>query len=155
MRSRAYDRALFRPASAPACGAPCSRRAVLCRPRLGHDHDGRLLCRNAHARLLVHPLRLRSAVPVSYTHRTMPGATPVRRSGTMRGSLKTYVFKTGTGFGVRAREFYSLFLEAGAKGGGNPGKRGPVDRRTGRRMRAKGVYKRRVLEPRPFLDTVM
>lgn len=84
-----------------------------------------------------------------------PGAPPVRRSGVMRGSLKTYVFKTGTGFAVRAREFYSLFLETGAKGGGNPGKRGAINRRTGRRMRAKGVYKRRVLEPRPFLDVVL
>jgi hypothetical protein len=58
---------------------------------------------------------------------------------------------------VRARKFYSLFLEAGAKGGGNPGSRAvkPINRRTGRFMRAKGVYTRRVLEPRPFLDRVM
>jgi hypothetical protein len=58
---------------------------------------------------------------------------------------------------VRARQFYALFLETGARGGGNPGARAvkPVNRRTGRHMRAKGVYTARVLEPRPFLDKVM
>lgn len=85
-----------------------------------------------------------------------PGGAPVRRTGTLRGSLKTYVLKTKTGFAVRAREFYSLFLEAGAKGGGNPGTRGAkLNPRTGRAKRARGIYKRRVLEPRPFLDRVM
>jgi len=86
-----------------------------------------------------------------------PGQPPVRVSGNLRGSLRTYVYKTGEGFAVRARQFYALFLEAGATGGGNPGKRAvkPINRRTGRRMRAKGVYTRRVLEPRPFLDAVM
>jgi len=86
-----------------------------------------------------------------------PGAPPVRVSGDLRGSLKTYVFKSAEGFAVRARQFYALFLETGAKGGGNPGARAvrPVNRRTGRHMRAKGVYTARVLEPRPFLDRVM
>ena len=86
-----------------------------------------------------------------------PGSPPVRVSGDLRSSLKTYVFKSAEGFAVRARQFYSLFLEAGAKGGGNPGARAvkPINRRTGRRMRAKGVYTSRVLEPRPFLDRVM
>jgi hypothetical protein len=87
----------------------------------------------------------------------MPGNPPVRPTGRLRGSLKTYVFKSAEGFAVRARQFYALFLEVGARGGGNPGSRSvkPINRRTGRRMRAKGVYTTRVLEPRPFLDRVM
>lgn len=85
-----------------------------------------------------------------------PGSPPVRRSGALRASLKTYVLKRTTGFAVRAREFYALFLEAGAKGGGNSGARGGVlNPRTGRRKRARGIYTRRVMEPRPFLDRVM
>jgi hypothetical protein len=86
-----------------------------------------------------------------------PGQPPARLSGDLRGSLKTFVFKSSEGFAVRARQFYALFLEAGAKGGGNPGRSlaRPVNRRTGRHMRAKGVYTKRVLEPRPFLDRVM
>lgn len=85
------------------------------------------------------------------------GNPPIRRSGALRGSLKAYVFKSAEGFAVRARQFYALFLEVGARGGGNPGSRAvkPINRRTGRRMRAKGVYTARVLEPRPFLDRVM
>jgi hypothetical protein len=95
--------------------------------------------------------------PAGRYRASAPGAPPVRVSGDLRSSLKTYVFKTGEGFAVRAREFYALFLETGAKGGGNPGARAvrPVNRRTGRHMRAKGVYTSRVLEPRPFLDRVM
>lgn len=95
--------------------------------------------------------------PAGRYRASAPGAPPVRVSGDLRASLKTYVFKTGEGFAVRAREFYALFLETGAKGGGNPGARAvkPVNRRTGRHMRAKGVYTSRVLEPRPFLDRVM
>lgn len=95
--------------------------------------------------------------PAGRYQASTPGSPPVRLSGDLRGSLKTYVFKSGEGFAVRARQFYALFLEAGARGGGNPGGRAvqKVNRRTGRRMRAKGVYTSRVLEPRPFLDTVM
>jgi hypothetical protein len=84
------------------------------------------------------------------------GDPPVRRTGTLRSSLKSYVLKAKVGFAVRAREFYALFLESGAKGGGNPGTRGvALNPRTGRRRRARGIYTRRVLAPRPFLDRVM
>ena len=85
------------------------------------------------------------------------GNPPIRRSGALRASLKTYVFKSAEGFAVRARQFYALFLEVGASGGGNPGSRAslPINRRTGRKMRTKGRYTTRVLEPRPFLDRVM
>jgi hypothetical protein len=95
--------------------------------------------------------------PAGRYRASSPGSPPVRVSGDLRSSLKTFVFKSGEGFAVRARAFYSLFLETGAKGGGNPGARAvkPVNRRTGRHMRAKGVYTSRVLEPRPFLDRVM
>lgn len=88
-----------------------------------------------------------------------PGEPPVRVSGKLRASLKTYVFKSGMGFAVRAREFYALFLETGAHGGGNPfgGRPGAAaaHRTKYRRKRAKGRYGTRVLEPRPFLDAVM
>lgn len=86
-----------------------------------------------------------------------PGEAPVRVSGSLRGSLKVYPYQTGEGFAVRLRQFYAVWLEAGAKGGGNPGKGGnlPRNKRTGRRMRAKGVYTQRVLLPRPSLDIVL
>lgn len=92
-------------------------------------------------------------------HASTPGNPPVRSGGALRASLKTYVFKSAEGFAVRARQFYALFLETGARGGGNPyGSRGksaaPKGRRGGYR-RAKGRYTNRVLEPRPFLDKVM
>jgi hypothetical protein len=79
-----------------------------------------------------------------------PGEPPVRVSGTLRNSLKSYVYPSGEGFAVRERAFYALFLEVGAKGGGNPGRGRP-----GRRKRATGVYTARALEPRPSLDVVM
>lgn len=90
---------------------------------------------------------------------SQPYAAPVRRTGKLRGSLKNYVLTTQIGFAVRAREFYALFLEGGAKGGGNPGTNNPLygkgKGRRGTTARAKGVYKSRVLEPRPFLDRVL
>jgi hypothetical protein len=99
--------------------------------------------------------KYRPAAP-AYTAST-PGSPPAAPTNTLRASLKNYVYPTGEGFAVRARQFYALFLEAGAKGGGNPGARAvrPINRRTGRHMRAKGVYTTRVLEARPFLDRVM
>ena len=81
-----------------------------------------------------------------------PGQPPIHKSGALQDSLKTYVFDDGAGFAVRARQFYSLFLEAGAKGGGNFGNRRGGARPHNRRQPAGGS---RVLEPRPFLDRVM
>jgi hypothetical protein len=90
---------------------------------------------------------------------SMPGDPPVRASGALRASLKTYPFKSGEGFAVRARQFYALFLEGGARGGGNPFGGRPVAsaewRARTRRHHARGRYNTRVLEPRPFLDRVM
>ena len=90
---------------------------------------------------------------------SMPGDPPVRASGALRASLKVYPFKSGEGFAVRARAFYALFLEAGAKGGGNPFGGRPAAsaewRARSKRHRARGRYTIRTLEPRPFLDRVM
>ena len=56
-----------------------------------------------------------------------PGQPPVSVTGTLRGSLKVYPYESGNGFAVRERAFYALFLEAGARGGGNPfGGRGAI-----------------------------
>jgi hypothetical protein len=95
------------------------------------------------------------------------GSPPVRVSGTLREKLKTYVYPSGEGFAVRDRQFYALWLETGAHGGGNPfGGRPEAAAKwratlgTGRNKRgmpkhARGRYKTRKLEPRPFLDRVM
>lgn len=71
-----------------------------------------------------------------------PGNPPIMLSGRLRGSLRVYSYKDGAGFAVRERQFYALFLEAGARGGGRRGR--------GRRQQS-----RRVLAPRPHLDRVM
>lgn len=90
---------------------------------------------------------------------SVPGEPPVRASGTLRASLRAYPYKSGEGFAVRARAFYALFLEAGAKGGGNPFGGRPAAsaewRARSKRKRARGRYTIRTLEPRPFLDRVM
>jgi hypothetical protein len=95
---------------------------------------------------------------VAYTA-SAAGEPPVRVTGTLRQSLKTFAYKSGEGFAVRARAFYSLFLEAGASGGGNPfgGRPAVAGRWRGqnRKRHARGRYKARTLAPRPFLDRVM
>lgn len=86
------------------------------------------------------------------------GEPPVRVSGALAKSLRVYPYKSGDGFAVRARQFYALFLEVGASGGGNPygGRRSAGTRNpAARRHRARGRYTVRRLEPRPFLDRVM
>lgn len=83
-----------------------------------------------------------------------PGEPPVKVTGALKGSLKSYVYKDGGGFAVRERQFYSLFLEVGARGGGNPG-RNSRQRAQSRRHRARGQFTARVLAPRPHLDRVM
>lgn len=99
--------------------------------------------------------RYRGAYVKGTYRASAPGEPPVRVSGTLRSSLKSYVYPSGEGFAVRERAFYALFLEAGAQGGGNPGGKGSINPRTGRRKRAGGVYTARVLLPRPSLDRVM
>lgn len=85
-----------------------------------------------------------------------PGQPPALVTGSLKRSLRTYAFKDGGGFAVRERQFYSLFLEAGAHGGGNPGKAATAKQRAvARRHRARSAYTARVLRPRPHLDRVM
>lgn len=87
-----------------------------------------------------------------------PGQPPASVSGTLRGSVRVYVYPNGDGFAVRERAFYALFLEAGAHGGGNPyGGKGQSakSRAQERRHRRRGQFTARVLEPRPHLDRVM
>jgi hypothetical protein len=82
----------------------------------------------------------------------------VQVTGTLRNSLRTYVYPSGEGFAVRERAFYSLFLEVGARGGGNPyGGKGQSakSRAAERRHRRRTAYSARVLDPRPHLDRVM
>ncbi|HSS23994.1 MAG TPA: hypothetical protein VLL82_06240 [Mycobacterium sp.] len=85
-----------------------------------------------------------------------PGDVPVRVSSSLQQSMKVSVFPSGEGFAVRARQFYALFLEAGARGGGNPyGSRGARARRSVRERRHRGTGGVRVLSPRPFLARTM
>lgn len=83
-----------------------------------------------------------------------PGAAPVSVSGTLSSSISAKPFKSGEGFAVRARAFYGLFLEAGARGGGNPHGRTLGHARRAR-ARRRGAYAARVLLARPFLSRVM
>jgi len=85
-----------------------------------------------------------------------PGQPPAAPTGTLRGSLKTFVYPSGEGFAVRARQFYALFLEVGAYGGASGNKRQHRSLgRTVRKAHAKQRGERREMEPRPFLDRVM
>jgi len=92
-----------------------------------------------------------------YTAST-PGSPPVRVSGDLRSSLKTYVFPTGEGFAVRARAGYATPLEAGAFGGAPGSSKRREHRKLSapvRKARAKARGEGREMEPRPFLDRVM
>lgn len=82
-----------------------------------------------------------------------PGSPPVRVTGTLYRSIRTYPYRSGDGFAVRARAVHASFLEIGATGGGNPGRRA-IAARGGRRRTARRYTVRR-LEPRPFLGRVM
>lgn len=85
-----------------------------------------------------------------------PGDPPVQVSGSLKKSVRVYPYKTGDGFAVRERQFYALFLEVGARAGGNPGGRqSAASRAQARRHRARGVFTARVLQPRPHLDRIM
>lgn len=90
--------------------------------------------------------------PGPYTA-SAPGEPPVAVSGSLKGSLRTYAYRDGDGFAVRARQFYALFLEVGAEGGGNPGR--GARRAQLRRQRRRSFHSRRSMAPRPFLDRVM
>lgn len=61
-----------------------------------------------------------------------PGQPPATQTGFLANSLIARAFKSGGGFAVRDKAFYSASLERGAKGAG-----------------------KRVLQPRPFLETAL
>ena len=82
----------------------------------------------------------------SYTA-SSPGQPPANLSGTLVRSIAVRPFKSGEGVAVRARVFYALFLEKGAKGGGGRSKRS--------RNRRGAPVTARVLLARPFLETAL
>jgi hypothetical protein len=99
--------------------------------------------------------RYRGGYRAGHYQASAPGEPPVAVTGTLKGSLKSYVYKDGDGFAVRERAFYSLFLEAGAQGGGSSGRRGTAGHRAQARRHRARASTSRVLEPRPHLDRVM
>lgn len=76
-----------------------------------------------------------------------PGQAPSSRTGALRSSIKVRPSKNGESVAVRDTQFYALFLEAGAKGGGGR-------KKVGRNKRGKPTTSR-VLEARPFLSTAL
>lgn len=94
-----------------------------------------------------------------------PGEPPTLLSGKLARSIVVRVFKSGEGVAIRAREFYALFLEKGAKGGGavRGGASYTVKSRV-RKLQGAGPLRQtasskrrsqRILEPRPFLDAAL
>lgn len=78
-----------------------------------------------------------------------PGAAPVRVTGALAGSIKVRPYRSGEGVAIRDTQFYALFLQAGAQGGGRV-------KKSGRRVRGKaGIGTKRVLQPRPFLSLAL
>jgi hypothetical protein len=95
-----------------------------------------------------------------------PGEPPALLSGKLARSIVVRMFKSGEGVAIRSREFYALFLEKGAKGGGNVrgGAKFTLKSRLKKRLKGEGVLRQtasskrlstRVLEPRPFLDVAL
>lgn len=75
-----------------------------------------------------------------------PGSAPVRVTGFLANSIKVLMARSGESVAIRDAAFYALFLEHGAKGGGN----GKATRN--RRGKPGSI---RVLEPHPFLTTAL
>lgn len=79
-----------------------------------------------------------------------PGQPPVKVDGELEKSIVVRVFKSGEGVAIRNVKFYSLFLEAGAKGGAGNRKGGK-----GKRNKRGGLSSSRVLLPRPALSVAL
>ena len=77
-----------------------------------------------------------------------PGEPPAVRTGALLRGITVRPYKSGEGVAIRDRQFYALFLEEGAKGGGRQGGKGVRNKR-GKAMTA------RILQPRPFLSTAL
>lgn len=86
-----------------------------------------------------------------------PGEPPTLLSGELARSIVVKVFKSGEGVAIRSRMFYSLFLEKGAKGGGNVRGAELKAAKSGKLRQTRATKRRstRVLEPRPFLDAAL
>lgn len=82
-----------------------------------------------------------------------PGEAPASRTGKLASSMTVKVLKDGVS--VTDGQYYSLALEAGAKGGGaKPGQRlRRGDKGTANKRDKAGTS--RVLEPRPYLSTAL
>lgn len=84
---------------------------------------------------------------------SVAGSPPSSITGKLARSIKVFPFKSGDGVAVRARAFYALFLEIGAKGGGGRKRTGANKySRSGKRDR---TTTKRVMLPRPFLSAVL
>ena len=89
-----------------------------------------------------------------------PGQPPARLSGALAGSVKVKPFRSGEGVSIRETQYYSLFLEAGAKGGagshigGARGLRNVYRKRGGKNVLA-ATQGSRVLAPRPSLSRAL
>lgn len=83
-----------------------------------------------------------------------PGGAPVKVTGTLLRSIKTEIYRNGQR-AIISSEFYGLFLEVGAKGGGK-GKASRNLLRNGSNSRSRTLTTTsRVLEPRPFLSRAL
>lgn len=96
-----------------------------------------------------------------------PGEVPVSRTGVLAGSFRTSTFRSGEGVAIRSSgrkakrsDFYALFLEAGAHGGGRRwrNKPGATHNAPHSRVYLRGggnIGTTRRLEPRPFLSRAL
>jgi hypothetical protein len=75
-----------------------------------------------------------------------PGQPPTSITGRLAKSIKVYPFKSGEGVAIRDTQFYALFLEEGAKGGGG--------KKRNRNRRGKPSSVRQLLS-RPFLTAAL
>ena len=85
---------------------------------------------------------------------SQPGGAPVKLSGGLLRGIKVRPFKSGEGVAIRDSEFYALFLEKGASGGGG-GKASRNKLGAGRGKSRTAPTTSRVLLPRPFLSKAM
>jgi len=81
-----------------------------------------------------------------------PGQPPASRTGALASSITVRRMRRRDGVSVVSSQYYSRFLETGARGGG-PGRRSRVTRRGGvRHAYANSI---RVMEPRPFMSAAL
>jgi hypothetical protein len=96
-----------------------------------------------------------------------PGQPPVSRSGLLAASIRTKSSRNGMRVSIIDKAYYSLFLEAGARGGGGNANNARnillAGERNGRgkllrgrnRMKKSAIDQTRVLLPHPFLSLAL